>query len=94
MGQMVRAVFNFSKCFLIRNARYNKVYNLLRLLKLSRGLRQAQPPIITISYLLINAFQCLLVTAQRPHHVLFQTKRHLGKFCFQIHEFGSDIIKK
>jgi len=22
----------------------------------------------------------------------FCTERHLGKFCFQIHEFGSDII--
>jgi len=28
----------------------------------------------------------------RPYYVFFYTKRHLGKFCFQIHEFGSDII--
>lgn len=28
----------------------------------------------------------------RPYYVFFCTERHLGKFCFQIHEFGSDII--
>jgi len=61
------------------------VYNLLRLLKLSRD---------KFSFILINAFRCLLVIGLDLTKSFFCIKRHLGKFCFQIHEFGSDIIKK